>query len=407
MKKIVVALFLISQLVFANGETQSANMGLVIPGVGVTTGPQWASDINASLNIIDAHDHSAGRGVQVTPSGLNISSDLSIGGNNLTNIRAVRMGTQSGVLNGASDLGELYNNQGNLFYADGNGNQVQITLNGSVAGATGSISGLNSPASASYNSGSQTFIWQSGSNTAANMDAGSLLMRNITANSKALTLSPPAAMGSNYSVTLPTLPASQKIMTLDASGNMSAPYTVDNSTLDISSNLLEVAASGVGTTQIANGAVTQGKLASKTSTSSSSVSGFSGSSSSFVTLASVTYTSTGRPAIVSLQSTVITNSYIRVSGVSTSSEAFVTAQIAFFQDGGDIGVYDLGSVSYQRSTTPTYGSSINYSPSGFMRIIQPSAGSVTIDFKYKVSMTAGSGTGLFEASGFAVNVVEL
>lgn len=201
-------------------DTTSPNMGLTVPTVGVDPGPDWASSINADLSVIDGHNHSPGSGVQVNPTGLDINSDLPFGGNNATLLRSVRFSPQASPLALTTDIGCIYESGVDLFYNDGNGNQVRITQNGSVAGSTGSISGLTPPASASYVSLSQTFVWQSGVNTPANTDTASVILRNLTANSKGLTLSPPNAMSSNYSIVLPSLPAATSLLNIDSSGNM-------------------------------------------------------------------------------------------------------------------------------------------------------------------------------------------
>jgi hypothetical protein len=93
------------------------------------------------------------------------------------------------------------------------------------------------------------------------MDAGAVILRNLTANSKGLTLNPPTAMGADFALTLPPLPVSTKIMTLNASGAMVGNYDVDNSTIQISSNTLKVPTSGITTTQIADSNVTTIKIA--------------------------------------------------------------------------------------------------------------------------------------------------
>lgn len=243
-----------------SGEIVSPNMMLPVPGVGVTEGPQYASDINSCLTLIDAHNHSSGQGVQITPSGLDISSDLSFQNHNATLLRTARFSQQSGVLALASDLRCLYAVNDDLYYNDGAGNNVRITQSGAVAGTPGSIANLVSPASASYVSLDATFVWQSDANTPANMDMGGIILRNILANSKGLTITPPAAMGSDYSIILPALPASQKIMTLDASGNMTAPYVVDNSTIEVSSNTIQVKDLGITTAKLASSAVIMSKI---------------------------------------------------------------------------------------------------------------------------------------------------
>lgn len=239
----------------------SANMNLPVPVVGVDPGPTYASDLNSCLGILDSHTHAAGSGVAITPSGLNINSDLSMLNNNLTTARSLRMTPQSAVLNGASDLGCLNVVGVDLYFNDVSGNKIQITQSGGIAGSPGSISNLTSPASASYVAGSLKFVWQSAASTSAIMDAGSYIMRNATASSFGMTINPPAAMAANFAITFPALPSSQKIMTMDNTGAIAAPYTVDNSTIAITTNVIAVKALGISSSELASNAVTTGKIA--------------------------------------------------------------------------------------------------------------------------------------------------
>lgn len=295
------------------------NMNINTPTVGLTSGPQYATDLNNAFLTIDSHDHSSGNGVKVTPAGLNISSDLSFLGNNATTLRSARFQVQSPALNGASDLGCLYVTGVDLYYNDGNGNQIQMTQSGSIAGASGSISGLSSPASANYVSGSQTFVWQSAALTPANLDAGSVIFRNISASSYGITVSPPT-LSSNYNIILPALPASQKIMTLDNTGALSAPYSIDNSSLEISSNVIQIKDSGVTTSKLNNDSVTQAKRAALGQQVGTLNTSFSSSSLSEVSIVGVIITSTGRPVKLELScATTGVNSLLSIEdGVSVN-----------------------------------------------------------------------------------------
>src|ERR1700722_8592937 len=179
--------------------TISSNMFLPVPDVSLEPGPQYAADINNCLGLVDSHDHSFGKGVLITPNGLNINIDLNIQGNNLTNIRAVRFTPQSTTIPATSpDIDELYVSGADLYYNDGNNNIVRITQSGGVAGTPGSISGLASPASASYSSATSTFTFQSNANTPANINAGNIIIGNVVANSPTVTLAPRNAIASSY-----------------------------------------------------------------------------------------------------------------------------------------------------------------------------------------------------------------
>ena len=231
--------------------TTSPNMGLVIPTVGVDPGPDWANNINASLGIVDQHNHTTGQGVPINPAGLNINSDLTFGGNNAIALRSVRFNAQASPLSGGSDLGCLYFSGVDAWANDLSGNQIQLTVNGGVAGTPGSIANLVSPASASWVALASSFVWQSASNTPANLDCASVILRNLSSGSYGLTLQPPT-LSVNYALTLPPLPPGKQIMALDSSGNITAPYTVDSSTVVISSNVIMVPSGGITPTQLSS-----------------------------------------------------------------------------------------------------------------------------------------------------------
>lgn len=253
------------------------NMQLIVPGVGNEAGPTYASDINNSLTIIDGHNHSVGSGVQITPSGLNINSSLTMNNNSLTNIAALTLFPQGSAP--AND--SLYVSGTDLYFVDGAGNNIRVTQSGSVAGSSGTITGLPSgTASAAFAAG--TFTFQAATNTAANIDGASFIFRNNTASSFGVTVAPPNSLGSNYALVLPAVPAQTNVMTLDSSGNMGS--TTWN---DVANN--RTRASG---TTVAVGGVAI----------SSSSGFFSTASTSYVdvTNLNVTITTAGRPVQVSM-----------------------------------------------------------------------------------------------------------
>lgn len=217
--------------------TLSPNMNLPVPNVGTEPGPDYALDVNNALAILDQHTHAPGSGVQINPSGININSALTFNNNYATQVAGLTLTAQSTL----PGLGTLYEAGTDLYFIDGIGNNVRITQAGGIAGAPGSITNLTPPASVTYVSGSQTFVFQSDFDTAANIDVGAVLFRNLTPNStNAITLMAPPSLTSNSSLTLPLTPAVQSFMTLDAAGVISAPWTVDDSTIKIISNQLVV-----------------------------------------------------------------------------------------------------------------------------------------------------------------------
>lgn len=244
----------------------SPNMLLPVPIVSQDPGPDFATNINACMSVVDQHNHSANSGVQISQDGINLTASgatfdsLSFNGSNAFDLRSARFIPQPAALGLATDLACIYSAGVDLYFNDASGNQIRLTQGGSIVGTAGSITGLPSgTASASFAGG--TFVWQSATNTAANMDAGSYILRNSTASSFGLTLNPPNAMGADYDLYLPSIPGATKIMAIDTSGNMSGLYTVDNLTIDISGgNEFEVKTGGLTAAKMAASAVTDSAL---------------------------------------------------------------------------------------------------------------------------------------------------
>ncbi len=201
----------------------SVYMSMPVPVPTVDPGPQYANDLNSCISIMDSHTHAPGQGQQITPAGINITTDLSFGGNNATNLRSTRYTAQGGALATGSDIGCTYVAGVDLYFNDVNGNQIRLTQSGGVAGTPGSIANLLFPASVTYVTGTQTFIFQSSTATAGNIDVGSVKIRQVLANANAITLSSPTSLAANYTLTFPpALPTAKRYLALDTSGNIYA-----------------------------------------------------------------------------------------------------------------------------------------------------------------------------------------
>lgn len=217
MKKILFAL-LLSCVVLAE-ITISPNMSLPVPIVGTTPGPDWANNINSCMGAIDEHDHTPGHGVQISSSAIDINSDFSLNNNSLTETESVTFTAQSSF----STRQAVYVISPDLIYNDGNGNVIRLTQNGSVSGSTGTITGLPSgTASASYQSGTGTFQFQSSTNTPANITGASVSLAQQTTSPNTVTLKSPNSLASSYNVTFPTtVPSFTSLLTMSTSGVLS------------------------------------------------------------------------------------------------------------------------------------------------------------------------------------------
>jgi hypothetical protein len=240
-------------------------MNLTIPVPTVTPGSQYAFDEVSCFNQIDQHNHTSGLGVQIPTAGLNINSNLPLNNYGLLNTQLVNLQAQASI----STNGSVYRKSVDLYYLDGSGNDVRITQGGSVAvsGAIGFTGLPSGTASASYNAPSQTFIFQSATNTPANIDGASIIVRPLSASPQGITISAPSPLASSYSLELAaSLPAATKIVQLSSTGAITSVLGVDNSTIEISSNNLQVKNLGITDAKIAVGTITGSKIASATVT---------------------------------------------------------------------------------------------------------------------------------------------
>ncbi len=131
--------------------------GITKSTVAVTPAPDWGTNLNTSLDAIDAHDHTSNKGVRITPSAMNINGTLEFNDNAITEVKQSAFQNQSS--QPTDQLRALYSFGGELYYRDASGNQVQLTTGGSV-NAGGSITNLSSPAAVNYVASSDIFTFQ-------------------------------------------------------------------------------------------------------------------------------------------------------------------------------------------------------------------------------------------------------
>lgn len=160
--------------------TTSPNMALVIPSYQDPS-PGYVSNFANALGTLDAHDHSTGKGLPVTPAGLNINADLPFAQNNATNLRSVRLYNNAAPLATSSDKASCYVSGGNLYYNNATGTPVQITSGAGLnAAATGGIGGQYTSAGAlvSYSDTTKTYSFYGPFSAYAALSASNVAMNN-------------------------------------------------------------------------------------------------------------------------------------------------------------------------------------------------------------------------------------
>lgn len=364
----------------------SVNMSLPIPVVGVDLGPDYALNIDSCLAILDQHDHSNGSGVPITPTGLNINTDIPFLNNSATQVFSIDFNSQPSALTGTNFISMI---GGNLYVNDGSGNQIPITSAGGVAGSPGSIGSLTAPAAATYNSGSKTFSWTSGSSKAAAMDGGAITIRETdVASAPGITIASPSPLTTDYELILPlALPLTGiEVLTLSTSGNL-ASITYD----DIGEDMSSIGANAIAATMTSAGAnAIENSRTSSTGTTAGlggiAVSASSGSAQTssliFQTVLTCTLTTAGRS--VSLMCQPDGGTLPAELGATTSGSGQPGAQFRWLRGStpiGVIGVYGTGSST---------GSAFLPGPGGLnMKDINPAAGTYTYSLQFLNDSTGG------------------
>jgi hypothetical protein len=206
----------------------SPNLLLNLSTPLVTAGPLWASNVEANWLLLDQHDHTNGKGLKITPSGLNINSELQVNSNYISTVKAIKLDSQASSLS-TSDLRAVYVVNGDLYYNNGTGSPVQVTSGTSLnVSGVGGISGLTgTTAAVTYFDLTKTFSFTQDAGVTANLDTGPVTVRENVAAANGITIQSPTALAGDYDLTLFAAPPLVTLpVVLDPSGNLSTQQLV-------------------------------------------------------------------------------------------------------------------------------------------------------------------------------------
>jgi hypothetical protein len=111
----------------------TSNLNLNQSSVGVDTDNAAATNEQLNITVLDAHDHTTGKGVKVPTGGLNINADLTFANNSATNVKSTNYSSQ---VSNVSATNCLFVKNGELYYIDNASNIVQITSGGAISVST-------------------------------------------------------------------------------------------------------------------------------------------------------------------------------------------------------------------------------------------------------------------------------
>jgi hypothetical protein len=219
------------------------NMGLDLPVVGPsgTAGPTYANMNNAAITLVDSHDHTTGKGVKVTPAGINVNQNFSFSGFGITSLNYAKL--VDNTVN-VSDFTSVFAKNGDLYWFNAAGNAVQITSGSTVnVSSAGGIGGdyTTSTASVTYSDTTKTYTFTQSPGITGDIAGGSLYIYENISSGKYAKFQVPAGLAANYNLTLPAaLPAVKSILALSASGTVSADgdTLLPKSTLDVNNYTL-------------------------------------------------------------------------------------------------------------------------------------------------------------------------
>jgi len=204
------------------------------PTGGGDTGT-WDDKLNANNLLIDAHDHSTGKGTKVTAAGLNITTDLSLGAASATAAGSVDF-TAKASSYVASRVRSLYVDSGDneLYWVTSGGTRVKLTLANSINTAlVGGITGdyASTDADVNYEDANKRFRFYNDDSPQqwASLYAGNVALHEAATSSisNRVLLKSPAALAASYDVTFPAaVPASSNsCVQMSTTGVLSASPT--------------------------------------------------------------------------------------------------------------------------------------------------------------------------------------
>lgn len=203
------------------------NMGLITPTLGGDSGA-WDDKINTAFEAVDAHDHTSGSGVPVPVAGIDIDTDLPMGGNGLTSLGKLSFSTITAPVSGSKNLfvnaadNELYwrtNGGANVKLTDGT--SINTTLVGGIVGDYSTVG-----AEVAYDDANKRYTFKdetSPSKKWVRLASGPVrLFEHVSTASTYVELASPAALAASYTVTWPAaLPGASAIMVMSSAGVVS------------------------------------------------------------------------------------------------------------------------------------------------------------------------------------------
>jgi hypothetical protein len=202
-------------------------MSLVLPTEDGSS-DTWDQLLNAALEVVDAHDHSTGKGVTVKSAGIEINADLPLGGYALTGGKALDFTAVAAATVSSYACALFANSADNeLYWRTSGGTNVQLTsgtsLNAALLGGFTGDYGAGDE-EANYASGTGIYNFLQAATTRGKIDCSDIRLFQASAGiSNAVTVKSPAALAASYTITMPgAAPASTSLVQMSSAGTLTA-----------------------------------------------------------------------------------------------------------------------------------------------------------------------------------------
>lgn len=206
-------------------STSTPNMGLTKPDPDASVGT-WDTELNASLDVADAHDHTTGNGVRVPVAGINVNADLSFAGFGATALKVADLAAVLASTVTGYPTALFCNSADNeLYWRTSGGVNVQLTsgtsLNAALLGGFTGDYGTGGSA-ANFNSGTSIYNFLRAANNRAFIDSSDIrLFQGGVGVATSVKIRSPNALAASYDWIFPaTLPAQADALSISPTGQV-------------------------------------------------------------------------------------------------------------------------------------------------------------------------------------------
>lgn len=210
--------------------TTLPNMSIVLPTRGPSGAGVWDDAIDADLSLVDAHDHSPGKGTLVPTSGIGINADLSFSSLYApTNLHRVQFASVTALASGANNQSIFVSSADNeLYWRSHAGNNVKMTVGSAlnVSAFSGGIAGdyVSVAATEAFDDANKRYTFKDGAGNWARLASGeSRIYPTGGTGAFYVGQAAPGGIAASYTMTWPAaLPASTSLVQVDNTGAITA-----------------------------------------------------------------------------------------------------------------------------------------------------------------------------------------